>query len=140
MGMIRRRRIENDRERWSDVEMKTYRALGGPLGYKHILIGPDDGAANFAMRIFQIPPGKHSKEEEHAHDHGVFIMQGKGRVLLGGEMYDIEAGDAVWVEPDERHRFDNVGEGTLQFLCVIPAWGELDSPNRPPAPGEQKAE
>jgi quercetin dioxygenase-like cupin family protein len=106
------------------------------LGRKNIVIGPDDGCMNFAMRIFQIPPGKHSREEEHPHDHGVYILQGKARVLLGDKSYDVEAGDVVWVEPDEHHRFDNIGAETLQFLCVTPAWGELDSPNHPPAPAK----
>jgi len=135
MGVIKRRMVEeNGLERWSDVEVKTYRALGGPLGRKQIVFGPDDGAENFAMRIFQIPPGKHSREEEHLHDHGVYIIQGRCRVLLGDKTYEVGAGDMVWVQPNEHHRFDNVGSDTLQFLCCIPAWGEQDSQRQIPPP------
>lgn len=136
MGLIRRRSGERGKENWSGCEPIVYRALGGPLGRKHIVIGPDDGAMNVAMRIFQIPPGKHSREEEHPSDHCVYILQGRCRVLLGDKTYEVEAGDVVWVEPNEHHRFDNIGEDTLEFLCAVPAWGENNSEKAPPMPAE----
>lgn len=135
MGLIRRRIAgESDVERWTEVEQIKYRALGGPLGFKNIVIGPDDGSESVAMRIFQIPKGKHSREEEHPHDHLVYIIEGSCRVLLGEDLHDLEAGDVVWVKPNEHHRFDNAGEGTLKFLCAIPAWGEQDSKRQVPGP------
>ncbi len=134
MGLIRRRSGESGKETWSGVEPKVYRALGGPLGRKHIVIGPDDGATNVAMRIFQIPPGKHSREEEHPSDHCVYILKGRCRVLMGDTTHEVQAGDVVWIAPNEHHRFDNIGEETLEFLCAVPAWGEVDSTQRVPAP------
>ena len=135
MGLIRRQSIdEKGNELWAGVDPVIYRALGGPLGRKNILIGPDEGAENFSLRIFEIPVGKHSKEEEHPHDHGVYIIQGKCRVLLGDKTHEVETGDVVWVQPNEHHRFDNVGDETLRFLCVIPIWGEQDAHNSVAAP------
>ncbi|MHB1131178.1 MAG: cupin domain-containing protein [Chloroflexota bacterium] len=136
MGLIRRRSGENGTERWTGVEPKVYRALGGPLGRKHIVIGPDDGATNVALRVFQIPPGKHSREEEHPSDHCVYIVQGRCRVLLGSETHEVEAGDVIWVKPNEHHRFDNAGPDTLVFLCAVPGWGENDAQQRLPAPAQ----
>ncbi len=126
--------MEGGQDRWPEVELRTYRGEDGPRGLKQIVVGPDDGAPNFAMRVFQLAPGKASNEEEHPHDHGVLIMKGRCRVLMGEEVHEAEAGDFVWVAPNERHRFENAGTDTLQFLCVVPAWGELDSARRPPAP------
>ena len=134
MGLIRRRSTIDGRDRWPEVDLKTYRAEDGPRGKKQIIVGPDDGAPNFAMRVFQLDPGKSSNEEEHPHDHGVLIMRGRARVLLGAEIHEVEPGDFVWVAPDERHRFESVGEETLQFLCVVPAWGEFDAARKPAAP------
>ena len=135
MGIVRRRSTESGVDRWTDVEAKVYRGAEGPRGIKQILLGPDDGAPNFAIRIFQVAPGKSSNEEEHPWDHGVFIQQGRARVLLGERVDEVKAGDFVWIEPNERHRLDSLGPETLQFLCVVPDWGEPDAKNRPPAPG-----
>ncbi len=134
MGLVRRRSGEPGKEVWEGVEPKVYRALGGPLGRKNIVIGPDDGATNVALRVFQIPVGKHSREEEHPSDHCVYILQGRCGVLMGEEYHEVQAGDVVWVKPGEHHRFDNIGEETLEFLCAVPGWGELDSANHLPAP------
>ena len=133
MGLVRRRSTSEGRDSWP-VEQRTYRGDDGPRGLKQIIVGPDDGAPNFAMRVFQLQPGKSSNEEEHAHDHGVYIMHGRARVLLGGEYHTVEAGDFVWVAPDERHCFESLGPETLQFLCVVPAWGEGDAKQVPPRP------
>jgi quercetin dioxygenase-like cupin family protein len=135
MGIIRHRAIEAGRDRYADVQLKTYSGEEGPRGTKQIVIGPDDGAPNFAMRVFHIDPGKASAEDEHPHDHGVLILNGRASVLLGAESHEVQAGDVVWVKPNERHQLRNVGDGTLSFLCVVPAWGEPDAKQRPAAPG-----
>jgi quercetin dioxygenase-like cupin family protein len=133
MGLVRRRSTVEGRDRWP-VEQRVYRAEDGPRGLKQIVVGPDDGAPNFAMRVFQLQPGKASNEEEHPHDHGVYIMQGRARVLLGDARHEVEAGDIVWVAPDERHCFESLGPEPLQFLCVVPAWGEPDAERVPSRP------
>ena len=134
MGLVRRKTTESERARYADVELKTYAGEEGPRGTKQIVLGPDDGAPNFAMRVFHIDPGKASAEEEHPHDHGVLILGGRARVLLGAEQHEVEAGDIVWVAPNEHHQFANIGEGTLSFMCVVAPWGEGDAKLRPPAP------
>lgn len=134
MGLIRRRTTEGGQDRWPEVELRVYGGDDGPRGTKQILLGPDDGAPHFAVRVFQIPPGQSSNDEAHPHDHGVFVMRGRARVLLGDALHDVGPGDLVWVAPDERHRIDSLGPDTLQFLCVVPSWGEVDAASRPPAP------
>ena len=134
MGVLRRKSLEAGLARYADVELKTYAGPEGPRGTKQIVIGPDDGAGNFAMRVFHIDPGKASAEEEHPHDHGVMVLSGRARVLLGDQWHDVEAGDVVWIQPNERHQLRNIGEGPLTFLCVVPPWGEPDALNRPASP------
>lgn len=135
MGLVRRRTTLDGKDRWADVDSRVYGGAENPRGTKQILLGPDDGAPNFAVRIFQVAPGKSSNEEEHPWDHGVFIQQGRARVLLGERTEEVQAGDFVWIEPNERHRLDSLGPELLQFLCVVPDWGENDAKNRPPVPG-----
>jgi quercetin dioxygenase-like cupin family protein len=85
------------------------------------LIGPSERAANFALRYFEIEPGGWSSLDDHAHDHGVLILRGQGRVLLGEEECQVGFGDVVYIPPHEVHQFRNIGEEPLGFLCVIPS-------------------
>ena len=85
------------------------------------LIGPAEGAVNFALRYFEIEPGGWSSLDDHAYDHGVVILRGQGQVLLGEEESQVEFGDVVYIPPHEVHQLRNIGEELLGFLCIIPS-------------------
>ena len=40
------------------------------------LISKEDGAENFAMRMFELQPGGHTPLHTHPHEHEVFIVEG----------------------------------------------------------------
>lgn len=103
--------------RWDGVTLEGY--TDGRGATKQVLIGPADGAAHFVVRYFEIPPGSASTLDEHAHDHGVVIVRGRGTVLLGSTEHAIMSGDVVYVAPEERHQF-RAAEEPLGFLCVVP--------------------
>src|SRR5258708_23118880 len=63
---------------------------------RRILIGRDEGAEDFIVRYFTIPPGGHSSLEHHRHQHGVVIVQGRGRELLGDAWSEIGVRDPVF--------------------------------------------
>ena len=84
------------------------------------LIGPAEDAPNFALRYFEVAPGGWTSLDQHAHDHGVFILRGRGRVLLGEEELEVSCGDVVYISPHEVHQLYNNGEEPFGFLCVIP--------------------
>jgi len=123
MGAIHRRRA--DAWRWEGVAVQDYAADGG-RGYaadgvtKQVLIGPADGARRFAMRYFELAPGRATSLDTHHHDHGVLILRGAGVVQLGDTHRPIGVGDVVYVAPDEVHQFSNTGSEPLGFICVIP--------------------
>lgn len=118
MGTIHRRR--GGAWRWDGVALAEYLPSAGALASKQVLIGPADGAGNFALRYFEIAPGSASSLDTHAHDHGVFVLCGRGFVRLGEERHVIAAGDVVYVAPHEVHQFENAGPEVLGFLCVVP--------------------
>lgn len=107
------------------VPVKQYAEGNATSGStRRVLIGRDEGADDFIVRYFTIPPGGHSALEHHRHQHGVVVVQGQGRVLLGDRWSEIGVGDAVYIQPDEVHQFQ-AGEGQpLGFVCVIPAWAK----------------
>lgn len=106
---------------WENVPEKVVTGpdVAGVTG--KVLIGPQDGAPNFRIRYFRIEPGGHSTLEQHAHDHGVYILHGRAHVRLGSETVEVKAGDAIYVGSWELHQFSTLGNEPLGFLCVIPA-------------------
>ena len=86
-----------------------------------ILIGADEGAPNFVMRLFEVEPGSSTPFHTHNWEHEVFILAGKGKVKNGEEKETpIADGNFVFVAPDEKHCFVNDGSDTLRFICSIP--------------------
>ncbi len=84
------------------------------------VIGEADGAPNFAMRVFDVPPGGASPFHAHGFEHEVFILAGKGRVRTEKGDLPFEQGYVVFVPGGETHQFVNDGDDTLRFICVIP--------------------
>ena len=79
-----------------------------------------DGAPNFAMRQFAVEPDGHTPKHSHPYEHEVYVLSGSGIVLEGDEEHPINAGDFIYVRPDEIHQFRNTGTAPLTFLCMVP--------------------
>lgn len=84
------------------------------------LISEDDGAPNFAMRMFEVSPGGYTPLHSHPWEHEVYITSGSGKVFRDQEYVPVEEGDFVFIRPNEEHQFKNDGNSTLKFLCLIP--------------------
>lgn len=84
------------------------------------LIGPEDGAPSFTMREFEVAPGGCTPKHEHRYEHEVYVLEGNGVVLVGGEEHPLQPGTVVFVPPDALHQFRNTGSTRLRFLCLIP--------------------
>ncbi len=98
--------------------------LEGAVGTRiRRLIGPDDGAPNFAMRMFEVSPDGHTPKHSHAHEHEVFVLKGEGTVLCGDTEHALRPGVVVFVPPQEVHRFSNTSTTTLKLLCMVPNSG-----------------
>jgi quercetin dioxygenase-like cupin family protein len=86
-----------------------------------VVIGKNDGANNFCMRIFEIAPGGNSPKHVHAWEHEIFIHAGAGEIFGSGQWHPLLAGNAVFIPPDEEHSIRNTGRELLIFACLIPA-------------------
>ena len=85
------------------------------------LISKEDGAENFAMRMFELQPGGHTPLHTHPHEHEVFIVDGTGTFHCEGEDYEFAPEHVIFVPGNAEHNFKNTGDSTLRFLCLIPA-------------------
>ncbi|MBN1857584.1 cupin domain-containing protein [Candidatus Bipolaricaulota bacterium] len=91
---------------------------------KQVLIGPQAGAPNFAMRRFTVAPGGFTPYHTHAWEHEVYILSGHGVAKGAHGEKPVVAGDFVYVPPEEEHQFRNPSREPLQFLCMVPLDGE----------------
>ncbi len=84
------------------------------------VVGKDDGAPNFAMRVFEVEPGCSSPYHSHKWEHEVFVLAGEGAVVRADGESPISHGSVVFVPPVEMHQFVNRGTSLLRFICVVP--------------------
>jgi len=88
--------------------------------FKHVLVGPKDGAPNFIIRYFQVPVGGCTFFHKHAHEHGMLILHGRAKAQINEDYHELNSLDAVFVSGDDLHQLTNIGETPLGFICIIP--------------------
>lgn len=120
MGVVHRFAGGAGSFRWDGVTVEPY-APGMSTGTRQVLVGPNEQAPHFAVRYFEVPPATSSTLDAHAHDHGVVVLRGRGRVRFADAEHVIGFGDVVYVAPHEPHAFEADGPEPLGFLCVVPA-------------------
>jgi quercetin dioxygenase-like cupin family protein len=111
---------------------------------KAIVLGPNDGksywqpvpANGFARNLFNdsttgsvhkyslsvqtIAPGCHIREHTHdRNDEAAYVVAGKGFFQIDGEDHAVEAGSAVFVGYNRRHKWINPGPEPLTFLALF---------------------
>jgi len=90
---------------------------------KQVLVGPEQGAENFVLRLFVLGPRGTTPHHSHPWEHEVYVLAGNGKVVTNHEA-PLRPGHAVFVAPDEVHHFENIGETPLEFLCIVPLEGD----------------
>lgn len=136
-GPVRKFAPESDAYRWADVPLKTYKPEGTHFLdiTRQTLFGEPEHLAS-ELRYFEIAPGGHSTLERHAHVHAVVLLRGRGHVLVGNEVFAVEAFDLVHVPPFTWHQFRADEDVPLGFLCLVDC--DRDRPQRP-TPEEAEA-
>ncbi|MBN2055167.1 cupin domain-containing protein [bacterium] len=99
-----------------DVEAKP--SLEGVT--MRVVIGPDQGAPVFNLRVFEVQPGAATPHHAHWWEHEVFVLDGTGVVNTPDGDQPIAAGKAVFVGRKEMHHFKNTGDSVLRFICLVP--------------------
>ncbi len=105
---------------YSDVETKPYENTTAHNAKGRLLIGRNDGASNFAMRIFELAEGGTTMHHDHPYEHEIFVHAGRGQVLRDGEWADLKPGDAVFIPGGEIHQLRNAGDEPFLFICAVP--------------------
>lgn len=92
-----------------------------PGVFKREVVCADKGAPNFCMRVFDIEPGKSTPYHEHAWEHEIYILAGNGAAVnFEKKETPLKKDSCVFVPPNEKHCFKNVGKDIMRMICVIP--------------------
>jgi len=100
----------------------TVPVQGVPVGAgitKQILIGPDQGP-NFALRKFSMQPGGGMPLHTNTVEHEQYVLGGRARVRIGGEVLEVKKDDVVFIPRGTPHSYHTLGEEPFEFLCAVP--------------------
>ena len=120
MGVLHRFVGKEGQFEWENVPVENYENGGAVGGTRCVVIGRQEGANNFSLRYYEVRYGGQTSFDVHDHDHGVYVLRGTARVLMGREVVEVVVGDVIYIPPNERHQFENIGDEPFGFLCAVP--------------------
>lgn len=85
-----------------------------------LVIGPEEGAPYFNMRVFDVQPGHSTEYHEHWWEHEVFVLEGEGVARSADGEVPVRPGTTVFVPGGSIHQFRNTGTSVLRFICLVP--------------------
>ncbi len=119
--LVTDRMSETQRPAVKRAESVEYESVEAAQGLsKGVLVGPDDGAPNFAMRRFTLAPGTTVPRHTNAVEHEQYVLEGEYVVGIDDEERTVSAGDSIFIPAETVHWYRNEGETTGAFLCVVP--------------------
>ena len=91
----------------------------GDLASMQVLISSQEGP-HFAMRRFVMQPGGGMPNHTNTVEHEQFVLGGHAMIGIGGEEFEVRAGNVVFIPEGVPHWYQNIGEEDFEFLCIIP--------------------
>lgn len=95
------------------------RVEAGTATAVQVLLGPDDGAPNFAMRRFRMGGGGGMPLHTNRVEHEQYVLAGKARIAIGEESHVVVPGDVLYIPAGTPHSYE-VLEAPFEFLCMVP--------------------
>ena len=84
-----------------------------------MLLGPGDGAPNFAMRRFVMGEGGGMPRHTNTVEHEQYVLRGRARVSIGDEVHEVGPECVLYIPAGVPHDY-NVIEAPFEFLCMVP--------------------
>ena len=100
-------------------DVEAVEVTQGVKTIKQVLISAQEGP-NFALRRFAMQPGGGMPRHTNTVEHEQYVLGGKARVGIGAEVFEVKKGDVVFIPENVPHWYQNIGEDTFEFLCIVP--------------------
>jgi len=85
------------------------------------LIDERHGSHRFVLRLYTVEKGGHTPLDEHAYEHQVYVLSGRGMLRQSkeaGPLKPLQAGDTIFIPSNAVHQFSNEWDEPFVFLCV----------------------
>lgn len=94
--------------------------VGAGTGTKRQVLISDQDAPNFALRRFIMEPSGGMPKHTNSVEHEQYILRGRARVGIGDAVFDVKAGDAVYIPEGVPHWYEADAQEGFEFLCIVP--------------------
>lgn len=78
----------------------------------------NSAATGMTSGMTAFEPGTMVPLHTHNVEEIILVLQGLATAVIGGERYDLEAGDSTWVPPGLAHHFVNRGDTAMRIYWV----------------------
>jgi mannose-6-phosphate isomerase-like protein (cupin superfamily) len=94
----------------------------------HILLQAGDAAeSNLAITWVDVAPGGAQAENRHEPEQVYVVIAGRGRMHVGAESRELEAGEMAHVPGNVSHYIVNTGSGTLSYISAATPAFDVES-------------
>jgi quercetin dioxygenase-like cupin family protein len=95
-------------------------SVQGATAGREFLLGacPDVGCASATQFIGLVPPGR-APDHFHTYDEVIYVLDGEGRLFIGGEEAELGPGSCVHLPARTVHCLANTGDTELRLLGVF---------------------
>jgi len=100
-------------------EVRLKDVVAGRGTRTQVLLGPDDGAPNFAMRRFVMETGGGMPLHTNEVEHEQYVLTGRAKVRIGETVHEVSKGSCLYIPAGVPHSYQVV-EGPFEFLCMVP--------------------
>jgi quercetin dioxygenase-like cupin family protein len=81
--------------------------------------------ADLSMGLYVLPAGATDPQQPHTEDEVYYVVSGRGRIRVGAEDRDIQAGSIVYVAAQIEHRFHTIEEELQLLVFFAPPEGSV---------------
>ncbi len=78
-------------------------------------------AGPITVEVGKYPAGSAAPKNPHNEEELYYVHSGSGKIRVGDDTHDIEAGDLIHVEPSLEHDFFNITEDLTVLIVLGPA-------------------
>jgi quercetin dioxygenase-like cupin family protein len=79
-------------------------------------------AKSFGTIITELAPGWQSGLHQHTFEAAAYVLEGRGREIVGDQTFDWGVGDTFYLPPNVPHRHINLDPDKRALILQIEAW------------------
>ncbi len=84
-----------------------------------VLVGPAEGAPNFALRRFIMGDGGGMPLHTNEVEHEQYVLRGRARVRIGDVVHEVGPDHTLYMPAGAPHSYEVI-EAPFEFICVVP--------------------